>query len=200
MLADFFDFDADFQVHRRKLPHWTQGGVIYFVTFRLADSLPAIKLGEFNEQKRCWLAQNPPPRTEHQIKEYRRNFSQRLHRWLDAGYGTCVLARPEISQLAESVLNYFNGQRYVLGEHVVMPNHVHALVQPLAHHTLPRILHSWKSFSAKQINKLTGSRGPVWQAESFDHIVRSPDQLARIQKYIRDNPNSLSHPRLEGQQ
>jgi REP element-mobilizing transposase RayT len=88
-------------------------------------------------------------------------------------------------------LSFFNGQRYVLGEHVVMPNHVHALVRPLANHDLDRILHSWKSFSANQINKLIGSHGPVWHQESFDHIVRTASQLARIEQYIRDNPKSL---------
>ena len=53
------------------------------------------------------------------------------------------------------MVEFFNGQRYVLGEYVVMPNHVHALVRPLANHDLDRILHSWKSFSANQISKRT---------------------------------------------
>ena len=75
---------------------------------------------------------------------------------------------------------------------LVMPNHVHALVQPLENHSLDLILHSWKSFSANQINKMSGSRGRLWHPESFDHIVRSAAQLKRFEKYIRDNPKSLS--------
>jgi len=104
----------------------------------------------------------------------------------------CVLARPKIFHLVESVLNFFNGHRYALGEYVVMPNHVHALVQPLDDYYLEDILHSWKSFSANQINKMSGSRGRVWHQESFDYIVRSPAQLARFEEYLRKNPNSLS--------
>ena len=199
-MMDFFDSQADFQVYRRKLPHWTQIGVTYFVTFRLADSLPVQKLAALDEEKKRWLALNPPPHKESQIKEYHRNFSQRILEWLDAGYGSCVLAQPEISRLVESALTFFNEQRYLLGEHVVMPNHVHALVKPLAHHDLNRILHSWKSFTANRINRITGSHGRVWHRESFDHIVRSADQLTRIEGYIRDNPNALPinrHPHIQ---
>jgi hypothetical protein len=197
-MTDFFDSEADFQVYRRKLPHWRQAGVTYFVTFRLADSLPTQKLATLKEEKKRWLALNPPPHKESQIKEYHRNFSQPIHEWLDAGYGSCVLVQPEVFRLVNRSLSFFNGQRYVLGEHVVMPNHVHALVRPLANHDLDRILHSWKSFSANQINKLIGSHGPVWHRESFDHIVRTASQLARIEQYIRDNPKSLPMNKRDG--
>ena len=172
-MTNFFDPDADFEVYRRNLPHRRQSGVTYFVTFHLADSLPAKKLVALEEERKLWLALNPPPRSELQNAEYHRNFSKRVHHWLDAGYGSCVLAQPKIFRLVESVLNLFDGQRYFLGEHVVMPNHVHALVQPLDDHRLDHILHSWKSFSAKQIVKMTGLPGRVWHRESFDHIVRS---------------------------
>ena len=72
-----------------------------------------------------------------------------------------------------------------------MPNHVHVLVSPFANCRLDRILHSWKSFSTKQINAITASKGSIWHRESFDHIIRSPAQLARIEQYIRDNPKCL---------
>ena len=190
-MNEFFDPEAAVEVHRRNLPHWNQGTTIYLVTFHLADSLPARQLAALDAERKRWLALNPPPHNESQTSEYRRTFSKRIHEWLDAGYGSCILARQEVFTLVEGVLKFFNEQRYVLGEHIVMPNHVHALVQPLEGHRLHRILHSWKSFSAHQINKMTGSRGPVWHRESFDHIVRSPNQLSRIEQYIRDNPNSL---------
>ena len=51
----FFDRDAEFQVHRRNLPHWTQSAVTYFVTFHLADSLPVKKLAEFEAERKRWL-------------------------------------------------------------------------------------------------------------------------------------------------
>jgi Transposase IS200 like len=190
-MSIFFDPEDIFEAYRRNLPHRRQAGVIYLVTFHLADSLPTKKLAAWEKEKKLWLALNPPPHNSRQIEEYHRNFSRRIQKWLDAGYGSCALACPKIFGLVESVLNFFKGQRYALGEHVVMPNHVHALVQPLDDHNLETILHSWKSFSANQINKVSGSLGRVWHQESFDYIVRSPAQLARFEEYIRKNPNSL---------
>ena len=69
-----------------------------------------------------------------------------------------------------------------------MPNHVHALVQPLGTTQLAEILHSWKSFSASQINAHLGKAGSFWKKEYYDHIVRDLEELRRIRKYIRDNP------------
>ena len=80
----------------------------YFVTFRLADSLPTQKLAMLKEDKKRWLALNPPPHKESQTREYHRNFSQRINEWLDAGYGSCVLARPDIFRVVESALISFN--------------------------------------------------------------------------------------------
>ena len=190
-VSGFFDADMKLNVQRRKLPHWTQEKVIYFVTFRLSDSLPVQKLEALNEEKTRWLATNPLPHNDRQIKEYHRNFSRRIHDWLDAGYGSCLLARPEIRRIKDGALNFFDGKRYALGEYIVMPNHVHVLVEPLGNHKLGEILHSWKSYSAKEINKIIGSHGSVWHRESFDRIMRSPAHLTRIEEYIRDNPKSL---------
>ena len=59
-MTDFFDPEADFQVYRRNLPHWRQAGVKYFVTFRLADSLPTQKLAALKEEKRTLARPKPP--------------------------------------------------------------------------------------------------------------------------------------------
>ncbi len=77
----------------------------------------------------------------------------------------------------------------MLDAFVVMPNHVHALVQPWVDHALESILHSWKSYSANAINRRLGRRGRLWLDESFDHIVRNGDHLDGLRSYIRENPN-----------
>ncbi|HUI06774.1 MAG TPA: transposase [Verrucomicrobiae bacterium] len=71
-----------------------------------------------------------------------------------------------------------------------MPNHVHVLMTPLPGNEPSAILYSWKSYTANQINRLLGQSGPVWQRESFDHIVRNEEALLRFEQYIRDNPRS----------
>ena len=73
-----------------------------------------------------------------------------------------------------------------------MPNHVHAIVTPLGEHLLSSIVHSWKSFTANQINNALNRRGAFWQKESFDHIVRSTDSLDKFRKYIRENPKNMA--------
>ncbi len=188
--ADFFFFDPSQPVSHLSgnLPHWRQEGVRYFVTFRLADSIPRDKLRQWELEKDLWLKRNPAPHTLDQTREFWRLFPERFHRWLDAGHGVCVLGDHSVTELLHGVLRHFHGERYELGEHVVMPNHVHAVVSPLPGFDLSGILHSWKSYSGNRINAIAGQRGPLWQRESFDHIVRSPEQLERINAYIRENP------------
>src|ERR1017187_3273041 len=69
-----------------------------------------------------------------------------------------------------------------------MPNHVHVLVRPAMEHKLSDILQSWKSFTAKEANKLLNRGGEFWQPESFDHIVRNEQQLEKFGRYIQENP------------
>ncbi len=174
------------------LPHWRQEGVTYFVTFRLADSLPQAKLDEWLRERDAWLATHPKPWDDAIHNDYHRQFTARLEKWLDAGHGSCVLARSELRYVAADALRHFDGIRYWLDAWVVMPNHVHVVVTPLADHDLSKILHTWKSFTSHAIVKLLPEwQGPFWQKELFDHIVRSPDHLERFRIYIADNLRGL---------
>lgn len=69
-----------------------------------------------------------------------------------------------------------------------MPNHVHAVVTPYADHSLLDILHSWKSFTAHKINRRLGRSGRVWQQETFDHLIRSPESFEKFVRYTELNP------------
>jgi REP element-mobilizing transposase RayT len=190
-LHRFFDPSQPVADLRGNLPHWRQDGVTYFVTFRLADSLPQVKLDQWITERETWLAKHRPPFDEATETEYHRLFSERMQDWLDAGYGACELARQDAKDIVERALRHFNRDRYVLGEFVVMPNHVHVVVSPLGQWELTQILHSWKSYTANAINRALGKTGPLWQKESFDHIVRNAYQLDRISQYIRDNPKKV---------
>jgi REP element-mobilizing transposase RayT len=181
------------------LPHWRQEGVTYFVTFRTADSFPQNKLEQWRKARQTWLDSHPEPHDGVTRREYRRLFNTRLEYWLDQGYGECRLADAANKEIVEGALRFFDGKRYHLGEHIVMPNHVHVLVTPIGEHQLSEILHSWKSFTATRINKREGRTGPFWQKEYFDHIVRGPEQTERIILYIKQNPlpkNDIDTQRL----
>ncbi len=178
------------------LPHWRQDGVTYFVTFRLADSLPQAKLDEWVRERDASRAAHPKPWDDATNIAYHRQFTAKIEKWLDTGYGSCMLAGSEIRSIVANALRHFDRVRYWLDSWVVMPNHVHVVVTPLADYDLSQILHSWKSFTSHSIVKLLPDwRGPIWQKESFDHIVRSPDHLERFRIYIADNPRGLSADR-----
>ncbi len=183
-----FDPKSPMSKPGRNLPHWRQDGTTYFVTFRLADSVPAARIKQFLAEREEWLALHPEPRLEEDEREYHEKFGNRFEDWLDAGAGSCVLRQPQVAGKVAAALRHFDGERYALGHFVVMPNHVHVVVRPLAEHTLSEILKSWKSFTAREINQSLGRTGALWQEESFDHIVRTPQALEQFTEYVRQNP------------
>jgi len=188
--ATFIGFDefAEVDITRRNLPHWQQPEKTYFVTFRLADSIPATKLSQLEDERRVWLNANPEPWTAEQRRSYYERFSAKIDEWLDAGSGSCVLRDERAAKVIADALIHFDGERYDLEAWVVMPNHVHVVVTPRDEHHIGDILHSWKSFTAHRINDLLGRTGRFWQHESYDHIVRNERALYKIQEYIDRNP------------
>ena len=57
---------------------------------------------------------------------------------------------------------------------------------------LEDLLFSIKSYSETMINRLLGPDGTVWQKRSYDHLVRDPDELERLQTYIASNPGKAN--------
>ena len=112
----------------------------------------------------------------------------RIEAALDRGYGSCVLSEPRIAALTQAALLRFDGERYRLLAWVIMPNYVHVLVQTLPCHPLSSVLQTWKSFTAKEANKLLGRSGVFWQAEYFDRVIRDERHLASAIAYIHANP------------
>ncbi|MFA6810326.1 MAG: hypothetical protein WCR47_04620, partial [Desulfoplanes sp.] len=83
------------------LPHWRQESVTYFVTFRTSDTLPQVKLNQWKEEKAEWLEKHPEPHDEATKREFYERFPDRLQKWLDQGYGDCLLGRPELKTIVE---------------------------------------------------------------------------------------------------
>jgi hypothetical protein len=55
MAFELFDPDQALGITHRKLPHWYQPGVSYFVTFRTIDSMPQEVLNSWYAQRNEWL-------------------------------------------------------------------------------------------------------------------------------------------------
>ena len=152
---------------RGYLPHFDSAETVQFVTFRLADSLPR----SFEEN----LAKGPdePSETDHK---------------LDDGMGACWLKQPAIAQLVEDAIMHFDARRYCLLAWCVMPNHVHVVVEPTDGNRIGAIVHSWKSFSAKQANRILDRSGSFWHRDYFDRSIRDEDHLLRTIDYVENNP------------
>ena len=174
---------------RRILPHWSQDGCTYFVTFRLADSVAAPVWKKWKEQRAIWFETHPKPWDPETQKAYNAKFPAQMELWSDSGYGSCALADVQLRDTVAKVMHRFDGQHFALGDYVLMPNHVHVLVTPHQGHALGSILTGWKRVSGHAILKITGLPKPFWISEDFDHVVRSEKQLQHFKNYIADNPS-----------
>ena len=175
-----------------RLPHWHQDYKYVFVTFRLVDSIPQEKIILFKEEKELWLKKHPKPWSDEVAKEYKIRFSLRIDKWLDNNYGNCILADAQNRKIVEDALFFFNDKRYHLKAFVVMPNHVHILMQLFNNYHIESVLKSIKSYTAKKINHVMNRNGRIWQAESFDRLIRNEDHYKSVLKYIIANNNRLA--------
>ena len=182
-------------IHSRGyLPHVKREGASYFVTIRLADSLPKeVLLGFEQERAECLrrieAAKARGEKIAESEVEVARDLRRKIERYLDRGAGACHLRRPEIAELVAGAMRFFHEQRYVLDDWVVMPNHAHVIFWPMPNFLVGDIVKSWKQFSSRRAKKLLGlGEEPFWQPEPFDHWIRSDEEKSRIRAYIRRNP------------
>lgn len=189
----FLDKNAFVGINRGDLPHWSQKNRVQFITFRLADSLPQSKLEELTKLKQDWLDSHPLPWNQDVADEYERFVLVKINRWLDAGYGSCVLSRPEIRKIIYDTLFFYDAARYHLWAFVIMPNHVHLLASPIDADNMNKIIGNIKRYTSININKAINNEGKLWQREVFDRIVRSGEHFERVIRYIRNNPKGLKN-------
>lgn len=204
MDLSFFDPNETVSVLERRLPHWSQAGVVVFITFRTHDSMPRDVLDRFHADRRLWLHSQGinPDQANWKIelaklprpmqRKYYQTFSTRWNDELDASHGQCVLRSKELSDIVADSLLHFDGDRYELTDFVVMPNHVHLLAAFPDDDTMLKQCESWKHYTATQINRRLGRRGRFWQQDGFDHLLRSLEQFEHLQRYIANNPKKAN--------
>jgi putative transposase len=179
---------------RGYLPHCDKPGLVQFVTFRLADSMPASFRGEW----------------EHLLLiEDVRERRTKLEEYLDHGVGECHLRDPRVAKLCEDALRFFHNDRYELLAWCVMPNHVHVLVQ-VWRTPLWKLVATWKKHVAAQglsilrkerrspdrFERLKNDTEPIgrsalpafWQREYWDTFMRHHEQEKTAFRYIESNP------------
>ncbi|MGA8605690.1 MAG: transposase [Candidatus Sulfotelmatobacter sp.] len=107
------------------------------------------------------------------------------HRWV----------LPEhVRLIAPECCRHDNGTKFDLRVAVVMPDHVHMIFTPLVNEqamevsSLAEIMAAIKGASAHKVNKMLSRKGPPWQSESFDHVLRSSENLDAKVEYLLENP------------
>ncbi|CAN5355673.1 transposase [soil metagenome] len=172
--------ECDGKWHSGKyLPHFNASHAYQHVTFHLADSLPAeamsriaLEIEGFPEDK----------------KSYERR--KRLEDILDAGAGSCILRRSEVAEMTEKCLLHFDGERCNVIEWVVMPNHVHVLIEQREGWEVGDLVGSWKKWSARRIHQMMPEDAPevVWQRDYWDRFIRNEAHFCAVVHYIHNNP------------
>lgn len=190
----------------RNLPHFDSPTVVRHITYRLIDLLPREVMEDFEKSVEAVTDKNA------RNGELRR----RIEAYLDAGHGACVLAEPEVAACVIDTWRHFDGVRYHLLEWVVMPNHCHVLIEPLAGAPLGKMVLSRKNYTARFIKDYLGRSGrdnigrvaeegagkaapqsgskshsaphPVRQRDYWDRIIRNENHLAAVRENIVMNP------------
>ena len=152
------------------LPHWDLEEGLYFVTFRLADSLPVSFFERF-------------ARANKRDSQYRREVELAL----DRGRGECYLRDPRVAEVIVDSLEYLDGKTLLLIAWCIMPNHVHLVFKLQPGHNIADVMHSLKAYTARHANKILGRKGPFWQPEYFDRLIRR-GKFAQTVDYVLDNP------------
>jgi len=176
---------------RNRLPHWDSEHAIYFITWCLVDAIPADVLMRFRaerdaEHDRILRLRGSVTIPEKKIMDAA--LTEALERFLDQHNGECILRDLRAAKIVADSVRHFDGERYGLYAWCVMPNHVHVILSCMAGFDTSSILHSLKSFTSKEINKLLGRSGSRWQAESYDRCIRDSDELQRTVHYVLGNP------------
>lgn len=179
------------------LPHFYQGHSTFFITFRLADSLPQSELIELKEKfqaEKISITELDEIKRKEILDEltlkYFRNFEHQLHQKL---YGDCVLKHANVAQILYDKILSYDELHYNVKCFSVMPNHVHILFTSIQNEDKPQV-DKWMQFikggSAYLINKALKRSEKLWAPESFDKYIRNDEHYRNSFNYTINNPIS----------
>ena len=176
--------------NRGRLPHWDKDSGLYFITFRLADSLPKqVVQGilERNKILRTAKLSGIPlsPQQKVRASEY---SATKIEEYADHGAGACILRDPRIAAAIAEALTYWHGTPYRLAAWCIMPNHVHVVCRMLPGFELGPIVKSWKAHGANVAGKVLKHTGTMWQREYYERLIRKEGELERAISYVLQNP------------
>ncbi len=165
-------------------PHFDGGEIYQFITFRLHDSVPNDLIQSWKDE--LFITDDTLKGSEEYIK-----LQKKIIKFLDKGYGACYLKSNEIAKIVENALKFHDKDKYELIDWVVMPNHVHVLIRVNPNYSLTKIVHSWKSFTANEANKVLKRHGAFWMRDYYDRYIRDDKHYQATIEYIEKNRRQL---------
>ena len=166
---------------RGVLPHWEVVDGRYFVTLRLANSLPVTL------KKRLRDELSGATRSDYLV--HSRRYFKSMEAWLDHNVGNQLLGNSAVAAyVADTVRKYEELGYWHVSSWAILPNHIHLFLRCGALR-LADVMRRFKKSTAREGNRILDRKGrPFWQREWFDHWSRSPGEDDRIVSYIRNNP------------
>ncbi len=193
------------EIFFRNLPHIHLPNASYFITFRLADSLPVEMLARmreaYEEQERLLKSQFSGQILAEERYKLQKLFCAKYDAALDkAEHGPKWLAEPRFAELVSERIRKLEPEHYHLHIYCIMHNHVHLLIdqqdipepqQPVSGHRYTALSHAMRALKGSTgyaSARLLGRKGAFWTHESYDHVVRDEKEFERIANYIVNNP------------
>jgi len=197
------DYQYDY-FYRRNLPHIQPPDASYFVTYRLAGSIPKAVLEKLKTEwedfgRKLLQVKNEIKRIEiirKERKKYFKKYDETLDKILS---GPVWLKNEKVASLISEAIHYRDGKKYILDAYTIMPNHVHMVFYVERNevslgritdspYIVTDILQSLKRYTAMECNRILNRSGQFWQRESYDHVIRNKREMVRIIKYVLNNP------------
>ncbi|HEX2955465.1 MAG TPA: transposase [Chitinispirillaceae bacterium] len=191
---------------RGYLPHFDETGVVQHITYHLGDSI----LQCYHEELQRKLDALPQDQKDLERRKH-------LQQLLDNGYGSCLLRNDHYAKIVDDAFLFGDQTRYKLLAWVVMPNHIHVLIQQLKGWPLAKVVQSWKRHTSRQIHLLqqrscslgdrsctpisssflgqrscttssSSSTSALWQIDYWDRFIRDASHYNIAINYIISNP------------
>lgn len=186
LFPEFVRLNQTIRFARRNLPHWEVEGGRYFVTVRCADSLPAEAAARLAEIQRALHAVEA---RSDQFANLQRRYFATMEKFVDAGHGACILRQPRAAEAVVAEFRALADWQIDVPHYAVMPNHWHALLVPTTGcpRSLSEVMKRLKGRSARNIRRVVGGSGAVWQREWFDRWMRDDAEWDKCVAYIHHN-------------
>ena len=198
------------EYYYRHLPHYQPRGYVYFITFRLKDSLPVHIINKLKEEWKAdiakILADTPPNDVPAKKSYYQSHYFAKFDKLLENSLsGEMFLGDERIAEIVKDEIHALDGKNYELIAYSIMPNHVHMVFSiPIEDREgmdiqlkdikseklapVTAILKKLKGATSRKCNQILGRTGGFWQQESYDHVVRNGEQPGKVIRYVLNNP------------